>query len=522
VSWEPVISAYEAEALKRPQPRPARLVRLGAEPLGPLPLYEPVRRGGRVAGAPVLFVDPPEGGVLAPTTAVEVTDAVEVEVEERGEAVVVRVRPGLASGSREDVFVYPARVWEEVRVKFVEPLSEGRPPMSPGVVFTGPPGTGKSTMLEILARGYGLVPSTLDPSVAGMYVGETERRLSALLEEAEAREPSIILMDECEWLLEARKQAALSGHAAALSGAVSIMLRKMQEWKNRGRLVLVAAATNKRTSDLDQAFLRPGRFVPVEIPLPDAKLMRAYFEERGLDPREAERLARMAVNAGASMAEAAEAVELIRRGARPRFKARREKGYRRLAPPPHEEALGGRGEPPQQLLGRVVPPEFLKAKGARVEVVGPLAEAAALPLLAFYAAELGRPIVEVWAERWEQLDEAVAAAEQSDAVVFARSDYISDALLWQLHLTTACPLFLFGRSPRLPASLRVSDERVVRVDDRFETVLRLLCAYYGVEPDGGVARAAPLSADLRRQLLQALPAFSGSALSKAVAFVAGG
>jgi len=508
---------YEKAVEGEPAARPARLIRLDRPPLAPLPLFQPVKRGSRVNGSTVLYIDPPEGGIIASTTAVEVMDSVKVEAEKAGDVVVVTCEPGLASGRERDVFVYPAKVWDEVEAKYIEPLASGKPPVNPGVLFVGPPGTGKSTMIELLARGYGLVPAYLDPNVMGVFLGETEQRVRAVLDEAETKQPSVIVMDEAEWLLEARKQAALSGHAAALSGAVSILLRRMQVWKNKGELILIAAATNKRLPDLDAAFTRPGRFGPIEIPLPDVKALRTYFEKQGLQASEAEKLARMAVNAGASMAEAAEAVEMMRKGRKPSFKPRREKGYRRLAPPPHEEALST-GEKPSRLF-ESVPSEFFSAKGARVEVVGSLSEVAALPLLAFYASELGRPIVEVWAERWEQLDEAVSAAEQSDAVVFARSDYLSDQLLWQLHLTTTCPIFLFGRQARLPAAVRVSEERVVRLD-RFESVLRLLCAFYSVEPDA-VGQAMALSNDARRQLLANLPAFSGSKLKRAVAYVSG-
>ena len=500
-------------------PPPLRLVRLGGEPEGPLPFGAVLRRGSSVGGAPVLFCDPPEG-VLAPTTRVEPVPSVSVKVEREGQVVVVAVRPGLATGSEEDVLVYPAKVWDEVESKYIEPIASGRPPVNPGVLFVGPPGTGKSTLIEILARGYGLVPRYIDATVVSSYTGETERRVAAELDAAERAQPSIIVMDECEWLLEARRHSALSGHAAALSGAVSILLRRMQEWKNRGVVALIAAATNEPPSNLDPAFRRPGRFGnPILVPLPDAEAVAAYLKRRGVPPAKAEELARMAVNAGASMAAVAEMVEMMRKGREPRLEPKREKGYRRLAPPPVSRALGAR-KSLEEIFGRAVPPELLRSPGARTEVVGDLAEAAALPLLAYYAYELGKPVIEVWGtEAPPQVEEAVGTAELGNATIFVRSDYLSDAVISQIHLISSAPVVLFGRRRRLPAAVDVTAEAVVRVGDRFGDLLRLLCAYYDVRfEEAQVARALALPDQRRAVLLSLLPHFSGSALEKALEY----
>lgn len=134
-----------------------------------------------------------------------------------------------------------------------------RPPR--GVLFVGPPGTGKTLMARALANegttAYG--PSITffmrkGADILSKWVGESERQLSLLFEEAKARKPSIIFFDEIDGLAPVRHGKTEQSHAAL----VSTFLALMDGLEDRGQVVVIGA-TN-RPDTIDPALRRPGRF----------------------------------------------------------------------------------------------------------------------------------------------------------------------------------------------------------------------------------------------------------------------
>lgn len=101
------------------------------------------------------------------------------------------------------------------------------------------------------------------------WVGEAERQLRLLFEEARNQQPSIIFFDEIDGLAPVRSSKQDQIHASI----VSTLLALMDGMDGRGQVVVIGA-TN-RPDAIDPALRRPGRF--------DREF---FFPLPGLDARE--------------------------------------------------------------------------------------------------------------------------------------------------------------------------------------------------------------------------------------------
>ncbi|KIY64424.1 AAA-domain-containing protein [Cylindrobasidium torrendii FP15055 ss-10] len=129
-----------------------------------------------------------------------------------------------------------------------------------GVLFHGPPGTGKTLLARALAascRSDGKQISFFmrkGADALSKWVGEAERQLRLLFEEARACQPSIIFFDEIDGLAPVRSSKQDQIHASI----VSTLLALMDGMDGRGQVVVIGA-TN-RPDSIDPALRRPGRF----------------------------------------------------------------------------------------------------------------------------------------------------------------------------------------------------------------------------------------------------------------------
>ncbi|KAH9061999.1 AAA-domain-containing protein [Lactarius vividus] len=129
-----------------------------------------------------------------------------------------------------------------------------------GVLFHGPPGTGKTLLARALAascRSNGKGISFFmrkGADVLSKWVGEAERQLRLLFEEARNSQPSIIFFDEIDGLAPVRSSKQDQIHASI----VSTLLALMDGMDGRGQVVVIGA-TN-RPDAVDPALRRPGRF----------------------------------------------------------------------------------------------------------------------------------------------------------------------------------------------------------------------------------------------------------------------
>jgi cell division protease FtsH len=145
-----------------------------------------------------------------------------------------------------------------------------------GVLMAGPPGTGK-TLLARAVAGEAHVPffSVSGSGFVEMFVGVGAARVRDLFEQARARGPAIVFIDEIDALGARRDQGGMAG-SDEREQTLNQLLAEMDGFDQAGGVV-VLAATN-RPDALDPALRRPGRFDrEVIVPLPDRAERRAIL-----------------------------------------------------------------------------------------------------------------------------------------------------------------------------------------------------------------------------------------------------
>jgi cell division protease FtsH len=127
-----------------------------------------------------------------------------------------------------------------------------------GVLLVGPPGTGK-TLLARAVAGEAHVPffSLSGSEFVEMFVGVGAARVRDLFQQAEAKAPCIVFIDELDALGKVRVQNPLGGHEER-EQTLNQLLAEMDGFDSR-KGVIIMGATN-RPEVLDPALLRPGRF----------------------------------------------------------------------------------------------------------------------------------------------------------------------------------------------------------------------------------------------------------------------
>ena len=137
-----------------------------------------------------------------------------------------------------------------------------------GVLLYGPPGCGKTLTARAIAgevsadfRAVGI------SDVLNMWIGESERNLADIFEQARARRPCVLFFDELDALAYSRSKAASS----AARTVVNEFLAQLDGFNDDNEGLLILAATNMPW-DVDPAIKRPGRFSrQVFVPPPDAE-----------------------------------------------------------------------------------------------------------------------------------------------------------------------------------------------------------------------------------------------------------
>lgn len=155
-----------------------------------------------------------------------------------------------------------------------------------GILLYGPPGCGKTYLARATAGELGANFYPLELSdVLSMWIGESEKQLSALFETARANAPSVIFIDEVDAL--GAKRSDLSTSPIRLT--ITQLLTEMDGFGAKNSQVLVLGATNEPWN-IDPAFRRPGRFDRVIfVPPPDGaarqEILRLHARGRKMDQK---------------------------------------------------------------------------------------------------------------------------------------------------------------------------------------------------------------------------------------------
>ncbi|MCZ2343161.1 MAG: AAA family ATPase [Bacteroidales bacterium] len=159
-----------------------------------------------------------------------------------------------------------------------------------GMIFWGPPGTGKTYFAKAIATAIGAAITIVSgPELKSKWVGESEENLRQIFHKARQSAPSIIVFDELDSFATARGTYAGSGVEHSM---VNQLLTEMDGF-HKDELVFVVGTTNFVES-LDPALLRPGRFeFHLHIPYPEPEdrreILRIYNDKMRLQLTDAAR-----------------------------------------------------------------------------------------------------------------------------------------------------------------------------------------------------------------------------------------
>lgn len=147
-----------------------------------------------------------------------------------------------------EMVLYPMKSPEKARALGLNPGG--------GVLLFGPPGTGKTMLGKAIA---GALDAPFyyasGADLRSKWYGESEQRLSQLINAAKAQSVAVVFLDEIESLLPKRTE----GSHAADNRVVTQFLSDLGGFKDSTNLLLVLGATNKPWA-IDEAVFRTGRF----------------------------------------------------------------------------------------------------------------------------------------------------------------------------------------------------------------------------------------------------------------------
>jgi AAA+ superfamily predicted ATPase len=150
-----------------------------------------------------------------------------------------------------------------------------------GLMLYGPPGCGKTFIARAVAGelGAGFLAVSL-ADVLDMYLGQSERNLRDLFEQARRSAPCVLFLDEIDALGQKRSQVRNSG----TRGTVNQLLAELDGVRSSNDGVFVLAATN-HPWDVDSALRRPGRLDRTLLVLPPDReareaILRYHLRDR--------------------------------------------------------------------------------------------------------------------------------------------------------------------------------------------------------------------------------------------------
>ena len=146
-----------------------------------------------------------------------------------------------------------------------------------GALLVGPPGTGKTLLAKAVAGEAGVPFFSMSGSeFVEMFVGVGASRVRDLFQQAKAKAPCIIFIDEIDAIGRARSKTAAMGGNDERESTLNQLLTEMDGFGTNSGIIILAA-TN-RADILDGALLRAGRFDrQIHVDLPDLNERKEIF-----------------------------------------------------------------------------------------------------------------------------------------------------------------------------------------------------------------------------------------------------
>ncbi|KAF7684620.1 Transitional endoplasmic reticulum ATPase [Astathelohania contejeani] len=131
-----------------------------------------------------------------------------------------------------------------------------------GILLYGPPGCGKTMLARAVSNmSHCNFIAVKGPELISKYVGDSEKAIRKLFEDARQKQPCVLFFDEIDSLCSSRGETEFGNRV------VNQLLTLLDGLSERGEVYIIGA-TN-RISAIDRAILRPGRFdKSIEVPLP--------------------------------------------------------------------------------------------------------------------------------------------------------------------------------------------------------------------------------------------------------------
>ncbi|CEL25334.1 MULTISPECIES: CDC48 family AAA ATPase [Methanobacterium] len=203
----------------------------------------------------------------SPAGLVRINDSTVVEVRPEAVEVMEKKVPDVTYDDVGGLKKEMSKVREMIELPLRHPEIFDRLGIDPpkGILLHGAPGTGKTLLAKAVASESGSNFVAINgPEVMSKFVGEAEKKIREIFEEAAENAPTVIFIDEIDAI--APKREEVTGEVERR--VVAQILALMDGLKERGK-VIVIGATN-RPDALDPALRRPGRFDrEIELRVPD-------------------------------------------------------------------------------------------------------------------------------------------------------------------------------------------------------------------------------------------------------------
>ncbi len=173
-------------------------------------------------------------------------------------------------------------VKEQIRLRLIEPIRNPKLAeqfglkVGGGMLLYGPPGTGKTFIAKAVAGELNLPFYAITAAdIFGRYVGESEQNLRKLFQSARKNKLSVIFIDELETIFRKR-----TGEIHEVTQKViSLLLQELDGIGGEGKNPILLLGATNMPWQVDEAFLRPGRFdILAFVDLPDAPARRQIIQ----------------------------------------------------------------------------------------------------------------------------------------------------------------------------------------------------------------------------------------------------